>query len=107
MSAEPKLIKWNSIPQKWMKSELSAQKAKLNQLEKATQFARFDSYKQLVKMRREIVELCQRYVNLQTVTQPQPTCPKCGSTRILDWPDKYQCRRCEHIWINPAPDIEG
>jgi len=28
----------------------------------------------------------------------QITCPSCGSTRILDWPDKYQCRRCEHTW---------
>jgi len=57
MNAEGKAIKWNSIPQKWMKSELSAQKAKLNQLEKATQFARFDSYKALIKMRHEIVDL--------------------------------------------------
>jgi len=28
----------------------------------------------------------------------QPTCPECGSTRVLDWPDKFQCRRCEHTW---------
>jgi len=28
----------------------------------------------------------------------QPTCPECGSTRVLDWPDKFQCRRCEHVW---------
>jgi len=28
----------------------------------------------------------------------QITCPSCGSTRVLDWPDKYQCRRCEHTW---------
>jgi len=29
---------------------------------------------------------------------PQPTCPACGSTLVLDWPDKVQCRRCEHTW---------
>jgi len=32
----------------------------------------------------------------QTITEP--TCPECGSTRVLDWPDKFQCRRCEHVW---------
>jgi len=28
----------------------------------------------------------------------KPTCPACGSTLVLDWPDKVQCRRCEHTW---------
>jgi len=45
----------------------------------------------------------EKYLQAETVfqhynKQSQPTCPECGSTRILDWPDKFQCRRCEHVW---------
>ena len=30
--------------------------------------------------------------------QSELTCPECLSNRILEWPDKYQCRKCEHVW---------
>ena len=29
--------------------------------------------------------------------QSELTCPECLSNRILEWPDKYQCRKCEHV----------
>jgi len=34
--------------------------------------------------------------------QPEPTCPICQSNRILEWPDKYQCRKCKHVWERSA-----
>ncbi len=34
--------------------------------------------------------------------QSELTCPICQSNRILEWPDKYQCRKCEHVWEREA-----
>ena len=34
--------------------------------------------------------------------QSELTCPECLSNRILEWPDKYQCRKCEHVWERSA-----
>jgi len=35
--------------------------------------------------------------NFKTKPKEQK-CPNCGSVRILEWKDKYQCRRCWYFW---------
>jgi hypothetical protein len=43
-------------------------------------------------------ELFAKFEAERNQQQSELTCPECLSNRILEWPDKYQCRKCEHVW---------
>lgn len=50
-----------------------------------------------------IKELQPKFIVERSQTQQsEMVCPECLSNRILDWPDKYQCRKCEHVWEREA-----
>ena len=47
-------------------------------------------------------ELFAKFEAERNQQQSELTCPECLSNRILEWPDKYQCRKCEHVWERSA-----
>jgi hypothetical protein len=57
-----------------------------------------DKYKLTPEQSDTTAELFAKFEAERNQQQSELTCPECLSNRILEWPDKYQCRKCEHVW---------
>ena len=53
---------------------------------------------QLTQCINDLKQLFAKFEAERNQQQSELTCPICQSNRILELPDKYQCRKCEHVW---------
>ncbi len=56
--------KLTDIPNRWVLNELRDQRNKLRMLKEATQWTKLEAYQRMLKMREEIVQVCERYAKM-------------------------------------------